>query len=128
MIGPRGNMWSMDAKTLAVPPDSRWLMDEILGSPTIPYIASSTPNTVREGLTGKVWKRLAETGNDCWFVFADKAGTPGQKGHMMTCVMRLQPQFNRDNVFVSGDRRYKGRVRVGFCNPDPRGIDGSLGG
>ncbi len=126
MQGARGQRWTMEATTLVVPTDSRWLMEEILGSDKLPYTADNTPNVVKKGLTGVVWSRL--TDSDCWFLLAQKAGGLGQKGHMATCVMRIPPQFDRDNVFETGDRRYKGRMRVGFAIPDFRGIDGSIGG
>jgi hypothetical protein len=126
MQGARGQKWPMEARTLVVPTESRWLMSEILGTDKVPYSADNTVNVAREGITGKVWSRLV-AGNGCWFILADKAGSVGSKGHMLTCVMRLSPEFDRDNIFDSGDRRYKGRFRVGFCAPDFRGIDGSLG-
>ena len=122
----RGRLWSLDATTLIVPSDSRWLMSEILDSPKMPYTADNTPNVVREGLTGKVWKRLTDT--DSWFLLAGKAGDAGQKGHMLTFLSRLAAQFKRHNEFLSGDRQYRGRLRFGFCAPDFRGIDGSMGG
>ena len=126
MQGARGQRWSMQAEQLVVPTDSRWLVGEILGSEKLPYTADNTPNLVREGLTSVIWSRLTDT--DCWFLLARKAGQFGQKGHMATAVIRISPEFDRDTVFLSGDRRYKGRMRVGLAIPDFRGIDGSTGG
>jgi hypothetical protein len=122
----RGFQYKMDAKTLVVPTDSRWIMEEILGSPTLPYVAKTdTPNTVREGLTGIVWSHLTDA--DSWFLLARKAKNKSDKGHQLKCVMRVAPQFDRDNDFETGDRKYKGRMRVGFGYPDARGVDGSTG-
>jgi hypothetical protein len=127
MQNARGGLWPMEAKTLVVPTDSRWLAAELIGagSEKMPYSADNTVNAVREGLSTVVWSRL--TDEDCWFLLSAKAGSEGQKGHMLRCVMRLAPQFDRDNVFDSGDRRYKGRFRAGFGLPDWRGIDGCVG-
>jgi len=124
--GARGQQWKMDASTLVFPIDSRYLAAEILNSDKMPYTADNTPNEVRKGLTGVEWSRL--TDSDCWFLLAKKAGGMGQKGHMLTAVTRIAPEFDRDNVFESGDRRYKGRMRVGFGAWDWRGVDGSTGG
>jgi hypothetical protein len=126
LVNARGLQWGMDAKLLVVPTDSKWLMLEILGSDKLPYTADNTPNVVIQGLTGFVWSKLTDT--DCWFILSDKAKTVGAKGHMAKCIMRLQPEFDRQNEFLSGDRQYKGRMRVGFGFPDCRGIDGSTGG
>jgi len=122
----RGFQFRMEPEKLVVPIDSRWIMDEILGSATLPYVPKTdTPNTVRNGLTGIVWSQLTDT--DCWFLLARPAKSKGDKGHSLKCVMRIQPQFDRDNEFESGDRKYKGRMRVGFGYPDARGVDGSTG-
>lgn len=126
LVNAAGLQWGMDASLLVVPTDSRWLMEEILGSDKLPYTAYNTPNVVIKGLTGFVWSRLTDT--DCWFILSNKAKTVGAKGHMAKCIMRLQPEFDRQNEFLSGDRQYKGRMRVGFGFPDARGIDGSTGG
>jgi hypothetical protein len=122
----RGLPWKIEGNKLVVPTESRWLMAEILQSDKVPYTSDNTANVVRENLKGVTWSRL-NVGNGAWFLMASAATSPGQKGHMMKCLMRVRPQFDRDNVFDSGDRRYKGRMRVGFGNPDPRGIDGSTG-
>lgn len=126
LVNSRGLLWRMEAKTLVVPTDSRWIVAEILGSDKVPYTADNTPNVVRQGLTEFVWSRLTDT--DSWFLLAAKATSKSAKGHMAKCVMRIRPEFGRNNEFLSGDRQYKGRMRVGFVFPDARGIDGSTGG
>jgi len=116
----------MEAAMLVVPIESRWLMASILQSDRVPFSADNTPNVVREGLTGVVWTHL-NIGSGAWFLFAKKSATDGGKGHMAKCIMRISPEFDRQNEFLSGDRQYKGRMRVGFGFPDARGIDGSTG-
>ncbi len=124
-VNARGQVRGVPGKTLVVAPAKEWLMREILETPQTPYNADNTKNVVRDGITGQTWSRLTDT--DCWFLLADKAGDVGQRGHHMTKVVRIKKQFDRDTAFLSGDRQYKGRMRIGFCNPDPRGIYGSMG-
>lgn len=126
LLNPRGFARGMEAKRVVVPPASRFLAREVLEGEKMPYSADNTPNTVNKLIDWEVWSQLT-TGNGKWLLFADKAGSLGSKGHMLTCVWRIKPQFDRDNVFDSGDRRYKGRFRIGFGYPDARGIDGSTG-
>ncbi len=123
MQNARGLRWGLDAETLLVPTDLRWLGQEILGSPQIPYIATSTPNVVREGLKLVVWSKLTDANN--WFLLAKKAGDLGQKGHLLSMIVREKPNFDRDNEFRTGDREYKGVMRIGIAIPDFRGVDGS---
>ncbi len=126
MQGSHGQMWPLQGQNLVVPPDLEQVADELLGSPTIPYLQTDTPNVVRKGLTRVTWSRL--TGATSWYLFAKKASVPGAKGHLLLAIWRKRPTFGRDNDFDSGDRRYKGRARIGFGAPDWRGVDGSYGG
>jgi hypothetical protein len=125
MQGAHGQLWGMTAETLVVPPDLEQVADEILGTDKIPYSADNTVNVVKRGLTRKTWSRL--TSATAYFIFAKKASKPGGKGFTTIAVWRVKPQFDRDNDFQSGDRRYKGRFRLGFADLDWRGIDGSTG-
>ena len=126
MINARGLPWAIESKKLVVPTESRWLAREILETPTTPYTANLTKNVVIDGLELVVWQWL-NVGLGCWFLLGPKAGAYGSKGHMAKCIMRITPEFDRQNEFLSGDRQYKGRMRVGFGFPDSRGIDGSIG-
>lgn len=126
VLNPRGIIKSFTPKTLVVPPASRWLMRELLETEKTPYGSDNTKNVVRDGIDGVVWSQMT-LGSGKWLLLANKAGEVGQKGHTLTCVMRIRPQFDRDTEFQTGDRRYKGRFRVAFGYPDARGIDGSTG-
>jgi hypothetical protein len=125
MQNSRGGKWPMKGTQVVVPSDSMYLVNEILGDTNLPYTANSTPNLLKRELTPLVWSRLTDT--DCWFVLTPKAKIPGAKGHMLTCIWRKRPEFDRDNEWSTGDRRYKGYMRLGFGAWDFRGIDGSLG-
>ncbi len=125
MQGAHGQLWSLQAKTLVVPPDLEQRADELLGSDKVPYTGDNTLNVVRKGLTRFTWSRL--TSATAWFCLAQKAPRPGAKGHGQVWIWRVKPQFARDNEFLSGDRRYKGRARAGAGNWDWRGVDGSTG-
>lgn len=125
MVNARGLQWKMDAKTLAVAEDSRWLMMEVL-SDKVPYTADQLNNYAAQNIKGVVWSRLTDP--DAWFLLSNKSTKIGDKGHMAKCIMRISPEFDKTNEFLSGDRQYKGRMRVGFGVVDPRGIYGSTGG
>lgn len=128
--GPRGEIQALKGELVLTSTDNRWLVEEILGSPTIPYIASNTPNVARLGLKSVFWSQLTDA--DMWAVRAKMApmanGRPSGPGATTVFAMRRQPTFDRDNVFDSGDRRYKGSMRLGFGWLDWRGWDGSSGG
>jgi phage major head subunit gpT-like protein len=126
MQGAHGQNWALQPESLVVPSDLEEITDQILGSEKVPFTADNTINSVRKGLTKKVWSRL--TGTTSWYVFAKKAPKPGARGFGAVCLWRVRPSFDRDGEFNSGDRLYKGRARVGFGNWDWRGIDGSFGG
>jgi hypothetical protein len=121
----RGLQWPMTGQTLVVPADSHFLVREILETTGKVDTNYNTINSVKGMVTPFEWSQLTDT--DAWFVLANKAGGVAKKGHQLTCVMRISPEFDRDNVFENGDRRYKGRFRVGFGYPDWRGVDGSMG-
>ena len=125
MQGARGQQWSLQGETVVIPIDSKFLLDEILDSDKAPYTANNQTNVMKGVLKKMVWSRLTDT--DCWFVLANKAGKPGQKGHGLVAVIRQMPEFRKDNVFASGDRQYAGDFRIGFGAYDWRGIDGSMG-
>jgi len=58
---------------------------------------------------------------------AGKPAGVGSKGIATVMFWRVRPEFDRDNVFDSGDRRYKGRMRLSFGRWDWRGWYGSTG-
>ena len=126
MVGARGQQWALTPKTLVIPVDSYYLAHEILGSDKLPYTADNTKNVLRGGYDIVEWSRLTDP--DCWFVHAGKPSELGGKGIGTVAVWREKPWFDRDNVFDSGDRRYKGQFRIGFGYIDGRGWDGSTGG
>lgn len=125
MVNSVGLPFPMEPKTLLVGPTAERLAKEILYSEKQPYVNTNTTNVVKEGLTLKIWNRLVES-SGAWFVLADKAGSMGNKGTMLTWLWRIRPEFDRDNAWSTGARLYKGRMRCGAGCPDPRGIDGSL--
>jgi len=123
----RGLRRGVDATTLVVPIDSYYLAKELFGqgADNMPYTADNTANVVKEGLEIVRWTGLTDT--NAWFLMAKKAAQLGMKGHCLTYVNRIGVEFDRSGTFDSGARLYKGRFRVGFGYPDPRGIYGSLG-
>ncbi len=125
MQNSRGLPWPMKGARLVHAPDNKFLVDEIFGSTNAPFTANNQINAVKNLYEPFQWSNLTSTG--AWFVMAAKAGGVAKKGHQILCIMRISPEFERDNVFESGDRRYKGRFRVGAGYPDWRGVDGSLG-
>jgi hypothetical protein len=125
MQNARGLPWPMKGSRLVTTPDNKFLVDEILGSTNAPFTANNQLNAVKNLYDPFLWSYLTSTG--AWFVMAPKAGGVAKKGHQILCIMRISPEFERDNVFENGDRRYKGRFRVGAGYPDWRGVDGSLG-
>lgn len=122
----RGFIRGMPGKTVVIPPASRFLVAALLESEKTPFTTDNTKNVTAAGLTYKVWSQLT-TGSGKWFLLADQASDMSSKGYKSTCVWRVRPQFLADRAFQTGDRLYKGRVRIGFINPDARGIDGSTG-
>jgi len=126
MVGARGQQYQLKYDTLVVPIDGEQTAREILGSPTLPYLNTQTPNTLHNGMTIKVWSRLTDT--DSWFVNAGKSSKIGGKGIDTVAIWREKPWFDRDNVFDNGDRRYKGQFRLGAgCINSGNGWDGSTG-
>lgn len=125
IVNCRGLQQGMEGKTLVVPTDTQWMLAEILNTEKGLYSGDQTDNVVRKGLAGVVWSKL--TDNDCWFLLAQKATSLNAKGHMLVEVLRVAPKFERTNEFETGDRKYKGRIRVGFGAWDWRGVDGSMG-
>jgi hypothetical protein len=129
-LGPRGEIMPLTGKLVVVSPDQEWLVREILNSSQLPYTSDNTSNEVRKGLDYKVWTYL--TDSNAWFLRSqlapmDKQGKPTGPGATTVFVWRIQPEFDRDTVYDSGDRRYKGRMRLGTGRLDWRGWYGSSG-
>ena len=122
-LNARGNLERFEPRTLVYPTDSKFLAGELLQSPQLPYTATSTPNLAPNGITGVEWTRLTNT--TAWFLLAAPSADMYTHGHLLKYVQRIGPQFDRDNPFDTGDRRFKGRYRVGFGAFDWRGCYGS---
>jgi len=121
----RGYLWPLEAASLVIPPDSEWVARELLESQQVPYSADNTVNTIRGRVQMRIWRYLTDT--NAWFVMAGKPAGVGSKGIATVMFWRVRPEFDRDNVFDSGDRRYKGRMRLSFGRWDWRGWYGSTG-
>jgi phage major head subunit gpT-like protein len=125
MQNTRGLLWPMEPKNLVVPPDLEYSCREVLESTQAPYTANNQINVMKGALNLSVWSYM--TDSDMWMVNAGKPASVGGNGFATVAVWRIKPEFDRDNHFETGDRRYKGRMRVGFGWYDWRGWDGSQG-
>jgi phage major head subunit gpT-like protein len=121
----RGIITAMLPETLVYPVDSKFLVDELLDGDKKPYTADNTPNSIQGILKKKMWTQLTDT--NMWLLLASPAASPGAKGHCLVAVIRQDPEFGRDGVFLSGDRQYKGDQRLAFGYYDWRGTYGSTG-
>jgi len=119
----RGFVRPFEGVTLIVPTADKWLALKITGSAQqLPFTSDYTKNPVVSGMTVETWSHLTSG----FFLQAKKAGSLGQKGHLITQVYRARPTFNRDNVHETGDRKYRGMTRVGAIDWSWRGTDGSV--
>ena len=118
----RGNINPVTPSMVVVPPDSKFLLDQLLDSTGMPYSADNTVNSVKGLFKKVVLSRL--TNSTAWFMMADPASEIGGKGSGLVCILRQNPEFRTGNVLLSGDRQHIGDFRVGFGWYDWRGIYG----
>ena len=109
MVNARGLPWPMKPRELIIPPDLKFLAWELLHGENIPYTADNTGNALQGMYTVREWVFLNDSNN--WFL---SAGKSADRGIQTVALWRVKPEFDRDNQFETGDRRYKGRFRQGF--------------
>lgn len=72
MIDGQGILINCSMKEIIVPPELRWVAEEILGSQLKPYTADNTVNVIaNKGLTHRIVRYLTST--SAWFAVAEKS-------------------------------------------------------
>lgn len=109
----------MKPKWLIVPPATKQVATEILGSEFRPYTADNTVNAViqNDSFTCEVVNYLTDP--DSWFLLSDD--------HNLNFFERAAVRFQNGDDFDTGDAKFKAFQRFSVGASEWRGIFGSLG-